>query len=161
MSWKAMTPTEVCDIVDFWTAAPWPLTEDEAQQLAVERFGWSIEVENGTRYLMNTVTGLALPDVMTIAVKDQMRELSFDTTDTIRDVTPESTAFLGDNFALMVREGEARWGKPDLRRTDKWTTARWDAAGGSRVAFNFLPRGLNVRFETPQGADVERKLGDR
>lgn len=161
MSWKAMTPAEVCDIVDVWAAAPWPLTKKEAQDLAVERFGWTIEVEGGSQYLMNTVSGLTVADVMMIAVDDRMMEIDFDATDTIRDVTPESTAFLGDNYALMVREGQARWGKPTQQSDDLANSARWDLAAGARVEFSFLARGVTVRFETPQGAQINRKLGDR
>ncbi|MFJ6537876.1 DUF6301 family protein [Paenarthrobacter sp. NPDC091711] len=160
MTWKSMPPAEVCDIMDFWIAAPWPMPEAEAQQRAVERFGWTIEVDNDTPYLMNTVSNFTTADVMTVDVKNVMRELSLDTSDTIRDVTPESTAFLSDSFTLMVREGEAKWGKPALRDFEKAKTARWNVDGGARVTFNFSPRGLSARFETPQGAEVERKLGD-
>ncbi|WP_024818120.1 DUF6301 family protein [Arthrobacter sp. 31Y] len=160
MTWKSMPPAEVCDIMDFWIAAPWPLTEAEAQRRAVERFGWTIDDENGSSYLMNTVSNFTTADVMTIAYKNVMRELSFDTSDTIRDITPESTDFLNDAFTLMVREGEAKWGKPALRDSEKAKTARWNVHGGARVTFGFLPRGLSARFETPHGAEVERKLGD-
>lgn len=52
-----MTPVEVCDLMDFWEAAPWPLTCDQAQQLAVDGLGWTIELEDGISYLMNTVSG--------------------------------------------------------------------------------------------------------
>ncbi|MGO4434464.1 DUF6301 family protein [Paenarthrobacter sp. RAF9] len=156
-----MEPAELCDIMDFWIAAPWPLTEDETHQRAVERFGWTIEVENGRQYLMNTASNFTIPDVMTVPIKDRMMELSLQTSDTTREITPQRTELLSDAFTLMVREGEARWGKPTLRDYENGPRARWNVNGGARVSFHFFPRGLLARFETPQGAEVERKLGDR
>ncbi|SEC22194.1 DUF6301 family protein [Microbacterium hydrocarbonoxydans] len=161
MSWKVMTPAEVCDLMDFWIAAPWPLTQEETQKLAVERFGWTIEVENGTPYLMNTVSNFTFTDVMTTDSRGRMMHLTLDISDTIREVTEESTAFLGDAFTLMVREGSSRWGDPKNLKVKDTVSARWDVEGGARVTFNFAPKGLSARFETPQGAEVERKLGDR
>lgn len=161
MTWKSMPPAEVCDIMDFWIAAPWPLSEDEAQQRAVERFGWTIDVEDGTPYLMNTVSNFNTPDVMTIAHKDVMMDLTLDASDAIREVTPESTAFLGDAFTLMVREGEARWGKPKLEYFEEIAAARWNADSGAIVTFRFLPKGVTARFDTPEGAELERRAGGR
>ena len=161
MTWKSMPAAEVCDVMDFWIAAPWPLSEAETQQRAVERFGWTTEVENGRSYLMNTVSNFTFPDVMTIEVKNVMRAMSLDTSDSIRDITPESTDFLNDAFTLMVREGQARWGKPTLQNFKDTPSARWNVDGGARVTFRFNPKGLSATFETPQGAEIERKLGDR
>jgi len=42
-----MTPIEVWAIVDFWAGLPWPMSRAEAQQRAVDRLGWTIEVEDG------------------------------------------------------------------------------------------------------------------
>lgn len=56
--------------------------------------------------------------------------LSFHTSDTIREVPRESTAFLGDAYTLAVREGESRWGAP--RMLDA-TSASWEVDGGARV----------------------------
>ena len=145
MTWKSMPPAELCDIIDFWITAPWPMSQDEAQKRAVDRFGWTIEVENDTHYLMNTVSNFTTADVMTIDYKNVMMDLSFDTSDTIRDVTPESTDFLSDVHTLMVREGVAT------------TTAQWNVEDGARVSFSFLPRGLTARYETPQGVELDRR----
>lgn len=161
MTWNAMTPDELCDVVDFWAAAPWPLSEDETQQLAVDRFGWTVEVDKGKSYLMNTVSNFTIPDVMTIAYKDILNYVSLRISDTIRPVTEESAAFLNDAFTAIVREGEKRWGTPSLRDFEDTTAARWDLDGGSRIEITQLPMGLTAKFETPQGAAVERKLGDR
>lgn len=158
---KIMDPAELCDIMDFWIAAPWPLTEDETQQRAVERFGWTIEVDGGTPYLMDTVSNFTIPDVRTVPYKDRMMELSLQASDTTREITSPLTELLGDAFTLMVREGEGRWGKPTLLDSKSGPTARWNVDGGARVSFIFLSRGLLAMFETPQGAEVERKLGDR
>lgn len=160
MTWKSMPPAEVCDTMDFWITSPWPLSEDEVQQRAVEHFGWTIEVENDTPYLMNTVSNFTLPDVMTVHSKGVMMQIELDTTDNIREVTPESTAFLNDAFTLMVREGQARWGKPTVKRRGVGTAARWDVDGGARVSFHFLPRGVSAKYETPQGAELDRKTAN-
>ncbi|EWC61082.1 hypothetical protein UO65_3653 [Actinokineospora spheciospongiae] len=153
MTWKAMAPAEVCDLVDFWDAAPWPLTRDQVQQRAVERFGWTTEVEDGTSYLMNTVSGFTVPDVSTIGSKGDLSYLKLNVADTIREVTPGSRRFLGDAFALAVREGEGRWGVPTLRDGEGTTSADWDTASGGRISFNLTARSLSAVFHTPQ--DVE------
>lgn len=160
-AWKAMNAAELCDTMEFWASASWPLTRDEAQKLAIDRFGWTIEVENGTSYLMNTVSGFTITDVTMIDLKDVMMDLSLDVSDTIRDVTPESTAFLGDAFALMVREGESRWGTPTMTEFEDTVAAHWDVAGGARIEFTFLPKGLTAMYETPQGAELSRESGNR
>lgn len=156
-----MSAAEVCDIMDFWAEADWPLTQDEVQRISADRFGWTIEVEDDTPYLMNTVSGMTFPDVMTIDSRGRMMYMTLDTSDTVAEPSPESAAALGDAFALMVREGETRWGKPAMRAGAKGSTsARWDLTGGARVTFTSQAKGLTAMFETPQGAEVERKLGN-
>ncbi|USX53660.1 DUF6301 family protein [Lentzea sp. HUAS12] len=77
MEWRAMAPAEACDLMDFWEAASWPLTRDEVQQQAVEWFGWTVEVQNGTPYLMNRDSGFTVPDVMTIGSRGDLSYLKF------------------------------------------------------------------------------------
>jgi hypothetical protein len=159
MSWKVMTPVEVCDFMEFWDAAAWPLTRDEVQKLAVERFGWTIEVEDDVPYLMNTVSGFTIPDVSTIGSEGALSHLSLRVSDVIRQVTPESTEFLGDNFALMVREGEARWGRATMGTVAETTSASWDSPTGSRIVFSLAPKSISAMFLTPQGVELDRKSG--
>src|SRR5688500_18680779 len=121
-----MTPVEACDLMDFWEAAPWPLTRTQVQKLAVERLGWTTEIEDGTPYLMHPLSGFTSADVMTIGSKGDLSYLKLDVSDTIREVTRESRRFLGDAFALMVREAEARWGAPAMRDFEGTTSATWD-----------------------------------
>lgn len=161
MSWKVMPAAEACDLMDFWVAAPWPLSQEEVQRLGVERFGWTVEVDNGKSYLFNRVSDFTIPDVMTIAYKDVVNYLTLRLSDTIKPATPESTAFLNDAFTLMVREGESRWGTATLRDIEGTTAARWDVTGGARIQFSFRPAGITAKFETPQGVAVERKAGGR
>lgn len=65
MAWRVMPPVDVCDVMDFFIALEWPLSRGEVQTIASERLGWTIEVENGVSYLVNSVTGLNHPDVRT------------------------------------------------------------------------------------------------
>lgn len=157
--WKAMTPSELCDLMDFWAAQPWPLSTDEVQRSAVEHLGWTTEVEEGTSYLLNTRSGLSVPDVSTIGSRGGLSHLSLRTSDVIRPVTPESTAFLGDSFALLVRAREAGWGAPTMRRREDLMSATWDLASGARVSFTCATRGLSAMFQTPQGVETDRKAG--
>lgn len=159
MSWKVMTPVEVCDLMEFWNGATWPLTREEVQRLATERFGWTIEVEDDVPYLMNTVSGFTIPDVSTIGSEGALSYLSLRVSDVIREVTAESTAFLGDNFALMVREGEARWGRPTMGSVKETSSASWDTPTGARIIFSMAPKSLSAMFLTPQGAELDRKSG--
>ncbi|MEJ1114216.1 DUF6301 family protein [Paenarthrobacter sp. CCNWLY172] len=160
VTWKAMSPAEVCDLMDFWAAADWPLSEDEVQSLAVERFGWTIEVEDGVSYLMNTVSGFTIPDVSTIGSKGPLSYINLRVSDVIRRITPESTEFLADNFAFMVREGQQRWGKPTMRKPDGADSASWNLPTGARIILNCNPKSLSAMFQTPQGVEIDRKLGD-
>jgi hypothetical protein len=155
-TWKAMPPAEVCDLMDFWGAAAWPLTQEQVQRLAVERFGWSIEVEDGTPYLMNHVSGFTIPDVSTIGSKGDLSYISLRISDVIRQITPESTEFLGDNFALLVREGQQRWGKAAMRTSDGADSASWNLPSGARITVNLNPKSLSAMFHTPQGVGLDR-----
>ncbi|MFJ7214960.1 DUF6301 family protein [Amycolatopsis sp. NPDC098790] len=161
MSWKAMTPVEVCDLMEFWEVAPWPLTREQVHQLAVEWFGWTIEVEDGVSYLMNTVSGFTFADVMTIGSKGDLSYVKLDVSDTIREVTAASRRFLGDAFALVVREAETRWGAPAMRDFEGTSSATWDTASGARISFDNALKGLGAKFETPQGVELDRKAGHR
>lgn len=157
--WKLMPAQEICDLLDFWDAAPWPLPRDEVQRLAVERFGWTIEVDDGTPYLMNTVSGFTIPDVSTIGAGSDLHYLSLRIADVIREVTPASEAFLGDGFARAVREGARRWGAPTLRSRVRGTSAEWRRPSGAEIFVNARPKGLSAMFKTPQGAALDRKAG--
>ncbi|WP_314325722.1 DUF6301 family protein [Paenarthrobacter ilicis] len=158
-TWKAMPPAEVCDLMGFWDAAEWPLTQDEVQRLAVERFGWSIEVEDGTPYLMNHVSGFTIPDVSTIGSKGDLSYISLRISDVIRQITPESTGFLGDNFALVVRVGQQRWGSPHIRKFEGGESASWLQPSGARITVNLYPKSLSAMFHTPQGVELDRNSG--
>ncbi|GAA2442936.1 DUF6301 family protein [Agromyces soli] len=156
--WKAMTPSEACDVMGFWADASWPLTRDEVIAVGAERFGWSVEVDRGVSYLMNTVSGFTIPDVSTIG-ENPLSYLTLRISDVIREVTPASTSFLGDAFTLAVREGERRWGPAALREVKESRIASWDAASGGRISFSSAPKSLAARFETPQGVALEKRLG--
>ncbi|WP_144876507.1 DUF6301 family protein [Microbacterium sp. 1.5R] len=159
MSWNAMTPAEACDLMDFWAGLPWPLTRDEAQQRAVEHLGWTTEVEDGKSYLINTVSGFTVPDVSTIGARRHLNYVSLHLSDETTTPSAEETAAMGDAFTLVVREGTARWGEPTQRESAGTTSAIWDVAGGARVSISLSPSGIRGMFETPQGVEVERKLG--
>ncbi|MET9229927.1 DUF6301 family protein [Lentzea sp. NPDC003310] len=161
MTWKAMTPVEACDLLEFWEDAPWPLTRDQAQQRAFDGLGWTIEVEDGVPHLMNTVSGFTVPDVSTIGSRGDLSYLRFDVADLIREITPASRRFLGDAFALLVREAETRWGTPALRDFAESSSATWDTASGARISFTLGKRGLRAMFETPQGVELDRRAGER
>lgn len=152
-----MTPVEACDLVEFWESEPWPLTRDQVQQRAVEWFGWTIEVEKGVSYLMNTVSGFTVADVSTIGSRGDLSYIKLNVADTIREVSVESRRFLGDTFALMVREAETRWGTPSMRDFEGTSSATWDTASGARISFNHALKSLSARFDTPQGVELDRR----
>ncbi|MFD5598604.1 DUF6301 family protein [Leucobacter sp. NPDC058333] len=158
MNWKAMAPADVCDIIDFWIGEAWPMSKGDAQQRAVQRFGWITEDENQETYLVNSVSSLSNADVMMIELKDQLMDCGLDVTDTIRDVTDNSLAFLGDAFTLIVREGKSRWGVPQLQDDGEVATARWEVTQTARVTVTRALRGVSVTYDTPQGAALARKM---
>ncbi|MEV4736362.1 MULTISPECIES: DUF6301 family protein [unclassified Microbacterium] len=158
MTWKAMTPTEVCDLMDFWAAAPWPLTRDEVLRLAVDRFAWTIEEEDGTSYLMNTVSNFTVPDVSTIGARTQLNYLSLDLADEATEEDPTSQDILRDAFAHIVREGTTRWGEPAQRQKDGTRFASWERSGG-RVTISASDVTLSGMFQTPRGVEIDRDSG--
>ncbi|MEV0676007.1 DUF6301 family protein [Actinosynnema sp. NPDC050436] len=158
MQWKAMTPAEVWEVVEFWAGGPWPVTRDEAQRRAVDRFGWAIEVENGKEYLVNPVSGISPSDVSVVG-HGTVSSVNFWIADLIREESARSRAFLGDTAVLAVREGVTRWGRPSLRRAPARTDATWDLPGGCRVTITLASKSTRVHVHTPQGIRAEREEG--
>lgn len=158
MSWKAMSATEACDLIDFWNDAPWPMTTAETNQHAAA-LGWTVEDED---FLVNEVSGLSLTDVDTSTLPSgELASLNFRTTDVIREVTPAASDFLNDQFTLIVREGTGRWGKPRLERTKTGgQSAVWELAAGGRATVVRTPSGVIADYTTPQYARVLRDLGE-
>ncbi|MGV2985947.1 DUF6301 family protein [Microbacterium sp. AGC85] len=156
MAWKVMPPVDVCDVMDFFIALEWPLSRGEVQKTASERLGWTIEVENGVSYLVNSVTGLNHPDVRTPDIEGRVYSMDFWVTDSTPSPTPESTAFLGDHFTVLVREGSSRRGERALKRGEHATSASWEVPGGGTVRFNLLERAVTASFRTPQGVESDR-----
>lgn len=159
MTWKAMPASQVCDVLDFWRAADWPLTTAQTNERASE-LGWTIEDED---FLVNEVSGLSLADVDTSTMPSgDLAALNFRTTDVVKDVGPKATGFLNDQFALAVREASERWGKPKQSRTkDGATFAQWDFPDdGARITLMRLTSSVLADFTTPQYARVLRGLGE-
>ncbi len=158
MTWKAMTAAEACDVADFWIAAAWPMTLPQTIDRAAG-LGWTVEDED---FLVNEVSGLSMPDVDTATLPSgELSTLTYRTTDVIRNVTEESTAFLNDQFTVLVREGTQRWGRPKLARLKNNTQqARWEIPSGARVSARCSAMAVLVEFTTPQYARVLRDLGE-
>ncbi len=142
-----MTPAEVWEIVDFWAGLPWPMARADAQRRAVDRLGWTIEVEDGLGYLVNPAF---TPPEVSMSGIDTVSFVRFPIADAVEEETPETRAFLGDNFTLTVREGAARLGRPSIRRVRGQTDAIWDL-GPARVCVTLSRWLVAVRFRTPEG----------
>ena len=54
------------------------MRKDSTRRRRATRFEWTIEVEDGTSYLMSTVSGFTVTDVMMIDLEDVMMDLSLD-----------------------------------------------------------------------------------
>lgn len=153
-----MGPDEVCDVIDFLDSAPWPLSRPEVHRLAAERFGWEIEESRGKEYLVNTVSCLSEADVSVASGHEYAMEVTMCATDVVRDVTEESRRFLADAHALLVREGQERWGAPRVKRDSERQRASWDTGAGGRVRFSGSDRSVRVSYRTPQDMELERDL---
>lgn len=158
-AWQSMPPREVADLLDFWAQATWPLSREEVHAMAVERFGWTTELDRGTEYLMNTVSGFTTPDVSTIGAKNALVDLGLDLSDTVREITVESTALIDAAFEAMVEEIERRWGPAVTRRDKGTTTATWTVTSGARLSLNRNDRGLSTFIQTPQGIALDKASG--
>lgn len=143
----AMTPAEVWEIIDFWAGLPWPLSRVDAQQRAVDRLGWTIEVEDGRGYLFNhDIT----PSEVSMSGIDTVKFVRFVIADKVEEETPETRAYLGDLFTLTVREGAARLGRPSIRRVRGQTDATWDL-GPARISVTLYRWLAAAKFFTPEG----------
>ncbi|MBN6037762.1 DUF6301 family protein [Amycolatopsis sp. 195334CR] len=143
----AMTPAEVWETIDFWAGMPWPVSRADAQQRAVDRFGWVIKVEEGLGYL---VSPAFTPPAVAMAGIDTVKSVRFPLTDAVKEETPATRAFLGDLFTLVVREGTARLGRPSLRRDRGSTYATWEM-GSAQVTVTLSSRSVMGQFRTPEG----------
>lgn len=160
MAWKVLSPEAVCNFLDFWRAQTWPMSPADARALGVREFGWTLEVEDDEEYAMAYDHGLTIPDVTTSSLRGDLANLGLWVSDVIRDVTPESTAFLGDNFTLMVREGTSRWGKPAMKRGER-QSATWQNPGGSETVLSLSDKAINADLYTPQTIELDRQAGYR
>jgi len=156
MTWKAMSSDRVCDVVDFWIAVDWPRTPEQVQQLG-QQIGWSPDedemMENGTDALSEPAVPIATMPT------GETASFSFWVTDVVREPGVEADAFLDDQYALLVREAQSRWGKGDSSGTEARST-QWDFAGGARAVASRGERSVSVAFTTPQFAQVLRELGE-
>lgn len=156
MAWKTMGALRACDLIDFWIAAPWPLTRPEVQTLAGE-LGWTVD-EKGT--LTNPIDDLSMPAVITTVMPNgEFGTLRFRVTDVVRDENPDGLAFLNDEFTPAVREGASRWGEPRLG-SGRTKTAQWDLPGGGRVTAKCSSTSVALEFATPQQAAQYRRRGE-
>jgi hypothetical protein len=156
MTWKAMSAERACDLVDFWAAADWPLTAEQVQQLGVQ-VGWQ---PDGDEMMKNTADGLSEPSVGIVTLPDgETASISYWATDVVRDPDARGDAFLDDQYALIVAEGQRRWGSAALSSGER-ASALWELAGGSRVVVGRGTRSVVVDFTTPQYAQVLRELGE-
>lgn len=138
-----MTPAETWSVVDFWAGLPWPLSRADAQQRAVDRLGWTIEVENGLGYLYNRKL---MPPEVSMGGIETVSFVRFPIADQVTEETPETRAYLGDLFTLTVRAGAARSGRPAIRRDHGGTHATWDDVIVTQSRWL-----VAVRYLTPEG----------
>lgn len=160
-TWKSLPPAQVCDWAEFWMDAPWPMNEKETAEYAAQ-LGWTTEEEDGELYLVDLVSDLSMTDVDTATMPSgETASLQFRVTDVIRDITDESTEFLNDQYTLIYREAEARWGQATEKTVDSnGSMATWDSEGKGRITLMGLQRSISVNFDTPQYATVLRQLGE-
>ncbi|WP_300266723.1 DUF6301 family protein [Microbacterium sp.] len=159
MTWKAMAPAEVCDVIDFFESLSWPFVKSQVQRQAAQRFGWTIEESRNKHYLVNTASALSEPDVSVISNREHVLSVDMRTTDIIRKVTEESRRFLDDLFAMLVREGETRWGAVRIVRDGDRQNALWDTPAGGRIRFTGSDMDILIEYRTPQGTELERRQG--
>ena len=159
MTWKAMKPERVGDLLQFWIDAHWPMTRAETDALAAAELDWIVDAEGD---VTNPIDGLSQQAVLTSVTPDgQLATLSFWVSDVVKDPGADAITFLDDQFTLAVREGERRWGKPKLRsRRNGNASAQWDLSGGGRVGVSRLRSSVTVEVTTPQYARVLRQLGE-
>lgn len=157
MTWKAIAPVEVCDVMAFLESQAWPLERSELHRVAIERFGWATKEHRGKEQLLNAAADLTIPNVVTIDAGGEMMYVELRATDVIREITDESLKFLDDAFALLVREGESRWGVATISRDADEQRASWRTPHDARIRFAASQKSITVGYDTPQRIDLERR----
>ncbi|MCW3156897.1 DUF6301 family protein [Micropruina sonneratiae] len=157
MTWRAMSAQRACDLVDFWRAVEWPRTPAQVQELG-EQVGWTPDEDE---MMENAADALSEPAVPIATMPTgETASFNFWVTDLVRgDLTAEASAFLNDQYTLLVREGSSRWGEPALADGEH-ASAQWELEGGARVLAGRGSRAVTVDFTTPQYARVLRELGE-
>lgn len=155
MTWRAISAERACSMIDFWIAAPWPMSGEQVRALA-PGLGWTVDAEGVP---INTVDALSQPAVITGEARGIFTTLKFWVTDVVKGDDLAGPAFLTDQFALLVREGSRRWGRAKLTR-GRSEHAEWELAGGGRVDASKSKASVTIQFITPQYAQVLRELGE-
>lgn len=156
MTWKAMSAERACDLVDFWAGESWPQTPEQLQRSGPQ-VGWAPDEDE---MMDNRADGLSEPAVPIATMPSgETASFSFWATDVVRELGTAADEFLGDRYALLVREGSRRWGRAE-QSEDEGPTAQWDLDGGARVVVSQGKRSVTVEFTTPQYAQVLRELGE-
>lgn len=121
---------QALDQLDFWLAAPWPMSEEAAGEMA-SALGWTIEGE----WIYARCNDVPFQTVLGLSKRDsEVTAFSFSLTGDVEQDDGEAMDALKDAFSEYVAGGRSRWGKPAMKR-GAVPAARWDLGerGGIRI----------------------------
>lgn len=150
----AVPVDQALDQLEFWLAAPWPMSEEEAGEMA-SALGWTIEGE----WVYARCNDVPFQTVLGISKRDsEVTAFSFSLTGDVEQDDREAMDALKDAFSEYVAAGRSRWGKPAMKR-GAVPTARWDFGerGGIRMHYTTA---VVATYVTPNDLKALKVMND-
>ncbi|MDO5092171.1 MAG: DUF6301 family protein [Propionibacteriaceae bacterium] len=159
MTWNALTPERVVELVQYWISQDWPLTSDKVPA-AMAGVGW-VMGEDG-RWQADSVP-LARQNLSAVAGYEEkgLDHISWNVTDVVREGSVERDGFMNDAYAGYVKAFGKLWGKPRRLRRKEFVASHWDVSNGCRVKVMNRHSAVSVYINSPRYAQVLRNLERR
>ena len=154
MTWNAITPERMIELVQYLINQDWPLDSDGVAA-AMAGQGWEKDADG----LYEADLPLNMPNLMETGSESEygLNTVSWNLTDVVREGSVERDAFMNDAFVGFVKTASALWGKPKRMRYKEFVAAQWDIADGCRVRVSNRHSAVSVYINSPSYAQVLRR----
>ena len=158
-TWRTADPEKVIEVLNTLTAATWPQTEPETNQL-LSQFEWNPDPNSTT---LTSNLGITPGVVYVIALRSgEVTNVSFDVCDTFPDDDAEAKAdFIQDLFAAYAARFRQEWGKPAKNTTKPRPEIWWKVGDGCAIKLKRTKWSPDIEFTTPKGVSLDRVPEDR
>ena len=157
--WRAAAPDAVAEIAVVLAHLPWPVPEEHAEALLVERLGWRPDGRVDGIFW----TGLGCtPDLATAGnARGELAKVRVTLLDREREESPERGQFVVDAFAAASTAIRARLGEPRRGPLSKQSQVfTWSMPSGAAIELVRSTTSLALKVECPMLATAHRILAD-